>query len=100
MTIVHPVALLVRSLLKDKKEPKEYLRLKSCPFCGGDSMLTGGGIKQLENIPYTAKCANLKCGVSVTRPTKEAVQAIWNRLPENKKQVKRYNNPRPTNTRS
>lgn len=54
----------------------EY-ELKPCPFCGGEAVITGGGI---DNF-FRVSCENLECGMLVETEDKRVLEDVireWN----------------------
>lgn len=53
--------------------------VKRCPFCGSKAMITGGGHRRFEKIPFRIECSNRLCGV-VTGPhsTEGLAVEVWN----------------------
>lgn len=51
------------------------MRLKTCPFCGGEAKLYGN-----EHVSqYTVECTVCNCGTPIDCETAEGAAEFWNR---------------------
>lgn len=56
------------------------MKLKPCPFCGGEAVTYSSDIDMYGNLMYGAMCKHTGCGViSCVYPSKEQAIEAWNR---------------------
>lgn len=56
------------------------MKIKRCPFCGGEATTFAGGIDMYGSLMYGVMCKNTACCMIPSKyPSKEAAIEVWNR---------------------